>query len=391
MKEIKPLIVITILCVSSMMAFLAVVGPIIRKLNLQEWHAGLMVALAGVAWIFLSRFWGKKSDIYGRKNILLLAIFGFFISYLLLAIFVNYAVITPPLVIISLLVLIATRLLIGVFYSAVPPVSNALIADKVEAQKRTSYMASLGASNGLGMILGPIIGGALAVYGLAIPLYAAAILPLIAVFMVFFFLEKDVKIKKTKDTPLHFFDKRLRLPMIASFITMFSIVTSQVCLGFFILDKFQMSEIDTAKTTGYILAIIGVVFIATQIIVSKLKNVKSISWLILGSIFATVGYFLISLISTKIELTLAFCIGTVGLGMIMPAFMAITSNSVNAHEQGVAAGTVSSAQGFGIIVGPLLSTVLYKISPEFPFIFASLIFAILVTISLSYKKRGFGC
>ncbi|OCL93920.1 MFS transporter [Aliarcobacter thereius] len=391
MKEIKPLMLITILCVSSMMAFLAVVGPIIRKLGLEEWHAGVMVALAGVAWIFLSRFWGKKSDIYGRKNILLIAIFGFFISYLLLAIFVNYAVISLPLIIISLLVLTLTRLSIGVFYSAVPPVTNALIADKVEAQKRTSYMASLGASNGLGMVLGPIIGGVLASFGLATPLYAAAILPLIAVFIVFFFLEKDKKIEKTQDLPLKFFDKRLRLPMIASFITMFSIVTSQVCLGFFILDKFQMNEIDSAKTTGYILAIIGVMFIITQIVVSKLKNVKSINWLILGSIFATIGYFLISFISTKEELTLAFCIGIIGLGMIMPAFMAITSNSVEANEQGVAAGTVSSAQGFGIIVGPILSTVLYKISPEFPFLFASFIFAILVIISLLFKKRGIVC
>ncbi len=75
----------------------------------------------------------------------------------------------------------------------------------------------------------------------------------------------------------------------------------------------------------------------------------------------------------------------------MPAFMAITSNSVEATEQGVAAGTVSSAQGFGIIVGPLLSTILYKISPEAPFFFASLIFAILVIISLLYKKKGIVC
>jgi len=391
MKELKPLMFITILCVSSMMAFLAVVGPIIRKLGLQEWHAGLMVALAGVAWIFLSRFWGKKSDIYGRKNILFIAIVGFFVSYLFLAIFVNYAIITPPLIIVSLFVLIITRLFIGVFYSAVPPITNALIADKVEKEKRTSYMASIGASNGLGMILGPVLGGALASFGLAIPLYVAAILPLIAVFLVLFFLEHDKKIEKTQDTSLHFFDKRIRLPMIASFITMFSIVTSQVCLGFFILDKFQMNEIDSAKATGYILAIIGVVFIATQIVVSKLKNVKSINWLLLGSIFATVGYFLISLVSTEIELTLAFCVGIIGLGMIMPAFMAITANSVKASEQGVAAGTVSSAQGFGIIVGPLLSTVLYKISPEIPFLFASFIFAILVIISALYKKRGLVC
>ncbi|ADG92204.1 major facilitator superfamily MFS_1 [Arcobacter nitrofigilis DSM 7299] len=391
MKEIKPLIGITILCVSSMMAFLAVVGPIIRKLNLQEWHAGVMVALAGIAWIFLSRFWGKKSDIFGRKNILLLSIFGFFISYLLLAIFVNYAVITPPLVIISFIVLIITRLLIGVFYSAIPPVCNALIADKAKSGKRTSYMASLGASNGLGMILGPIIGGALATYGLAIPLYAAAILPLFAVFIALFFLEKDRKIEKIKDTPLHFLDKRLRLPMIASFITMFSIVTSQICLGFFILDRFQTNEIETAKITGYILAIIGVVFILTQIVVSKLKSVKPINWLTLGATFSAIGYLLIGIITTKEELTMAFCIGTIGLGMIMPAFLAITANSVEAHEQGIAAGTVSSAQGLGIIVGPLLSTILYSINPNFPFVFAGITFIILFAVSLLYKKTKVIC
>ncbi|MGB5919503.1 MFS transporter [Arcobacter sp.] len=386
MKEIKPLMGITILCVSSMMAFLAVVGPIIRKLNLQEWHAGIMVALAGVAWMFLSRFWGKKSDIFGRKNILLLTVFGFFMSYLLLALFVNYAVITPPLVIISFVVLIITRLLIGVFYSAVPPVCNALIADKVKANKRTSYMASLGASNGLGMILGPIIGGTLATYGLAIPLYTAAILPLIAVFIVFFFLDKDIKIEKIEDTPLHFLDKRLRLPMIASFITMFSIVTSQICLGFFILDKFQMNEMQAAKVTGYILAIIGIIFILTQIVVSKLKSIEPITWLTLGATFSALGYLLIGIINTKEELTIAFGIGTIGLGMIMPAFLAITANSVETHEQGIAAGTVSSAQGFGIIVGPLLSTLLYSINPNFPFVFAGIIFIVLFIISLLYKK-----
>lgn len=388
MKEIKPLMVIMILCVASMMAFLAVVGPIIRRLNMQEWHAGLMVALAGVAWVFLSRFWGKKSDVYGRKNILLIAISGFFISYLILAIFINYAVITPPLVIISFLVIMATRVSIGVFYSAIPPVSNALIADKVDSQKRASYMASLGAATGLGMVLGPMIGGALAVYGLAIPLYASAILPLISVFIVILFLEKDIKINKTKEAPLHFFDKRLRLPMIAAFITMFSIVSLQVCLGFFILDKFQMSDVETAKTTGYILSMIGVTFITSQIIVSKLKAVKPITWLTLGATLSAIGYLSIGVISTKIELTIMLCTGTMGLGMIMPAFSAITANSVEAKEQGVAAGTVSSTQGLGIILGPLLSTILYGISPEFPFLFAGATFVILVMISLWYRKRG---
>ncbi|PHO10511.1 MFS transporter [Malaciobacter canalis] len=387
MKEIKPLMAINILCVSSMMAFLAVVGPIIRELNLQEWHAGLMVALAGVAWVLLSRFWGKKSDYYGRKTILIFSIFGFFLSYLFLAGYINYAIINPPSIIISLIALVFARLMIGVFYSAIPPVSNALIADKVRANKRTSYMASLGAANGVGMIIGPIIGGALAVYGLTTPLYVAAILPLIAVVIIYFSLEPSKKREKTKEKAIHFLDKRLRLPMIASFFTMYSIVTSQVCLGFYILDKFHLTQVQTAKSTGYILAIIGVVFILTQIVVSKLKNISSHTWLVLGSILCAVGYFLVSIITTQIELTIAFSIGTVGLGMLMPAFLAITANSVQEHEQGVAAGTVSAAQGLGIIIGPLLSTMLYQIKPEIPFIFSATTFLVLTIISLSYKKK----
>jgi hypothetical protein len=57
--------------------------------------------------------------------------------------------------------------------------------------------------------------------------------------------------------------------------------------------------------------------------------------------------------------------------MLMPAFLAITANSVQEHEQGVAAGTV----------------MLYQIKPEIPFIFSATTFLVLTIISLSYKKK----
>lgn len=388
MKEIKPLMFIAILCVSSMMAFLAVVGPIIRKLNLQEWHAGLMVAIAGIAWVFLARFWGKKSDIFGRKRVLVFVVLGFFISYLFLSLYVNYALINPPLVMISLITLILARLFIGVFYSGIPPVMNALIADKIDTQNRTSYMARLGAANGIGMILGPILGGALASYGLASSLYAASLLPLIALFIVLYYLKEEDKIEKIQErTTLSFFDKRLRIQMFASFVIMFSIVTSQVCLGFFILDKFKLDEIQSAKDTGYVLAIIGVVFIFSQVFVSKLKKVKAVSLLLLACTLATLGYFLVGFVSNLFELILAFCIGVFGLGILMPSVSALTANSVSDKEQGIAAGTISSVQGIGIIIGPLVSTLLYKLSPETPFLFTSFTFLVLLIMAFFYKEQ----
>lgn len=387
MSGLKPLILLNILCSSAMMAFLAVVGPVIRKLNLQEWHAGLMVALAGIAWVLLSRYWGKKSDSIGRKKILLISMFGFFLSYLLLASFINYAIITPIPILISLSVLILARVMIGTFYSAIPPVLNALIADRIESSKRTSAMASLGAASGLGMILGPVMGALLSTYGLAVPLYASAFLPFIAILIIYFLLDNDIKIKKTLDISLKIFDKRIRFPMLASFATMYCIVTSQICLGFYILDKFNMSNIETAKLTGYILAIIGITFILTQFIVSKISSIQDNTWLFLGSILTATGYFIVSIITTKIELTIGFCIGVIGLGMVMPAYLSLTANNVEAHEQGVAAGTVSAAQGVAIIISPIFSTLLYEINNSYPFVFAGFIFVILTIVSFLNIKH----
>lgn len=128
-------------------------------------------------------------------------------------------------------------------------------------------------------------------------------------------------------------------------------------------------------------------YILTQITVSKIKSVKSINWLILGSILAMLGYFLISFIFSPIQLTIAYLITTIGFGILIPAYMTITANSVEAHEQGVAAGTVSSMNGFAVILAPLLSTALYEIDLIFPFVFSGVAFLILIFISLFYRKN----
>ncbi len=382
MKAIRPLIFTNILCVSAMMAFLAVIGPIIRILGLKEWHAGLTVALGGVMWILFSRFWGIKSDRQGRKKILITAVAGFSVFYLILAVFVNFAVISPPVMIVSLSVLVFTRGIIGLFYSAIPPVSAAVVADKTPPEQRASSMAALGASNGLGMILGPVVGGLLAVYGLAVPLYAAAVFPLAAVIVLAVMLTESHNGKTEGQQMLKITDKRLRYPSLAAFITMYSVVTCQICMGFFVLDRLGYEAIEGSRVTGYVLSACGISFIAIQIIVTKVKSITPETWMKLGAVTAFFGFILTALSNTAVFLALALCIGTVGMGMVMPAFQAITANSVSKDEQGAAAGTVSAFQGIGIIAGPLASTMLYGINPSLPFIVAASAFAFMALWAL---------
>lgn len=385
MKEMKILMVVNLLCVAAMMAFLAVVGPIIRALHMQEWHAGVTVALAGVVWVIMARYWGKKSDKVGRKPILLMGVLGVGISYLLLASYIDFALLTMPPVLVSLGMIVLARALIGVFYAAIPAVSNALIADKVVASERTNYMAKLGASSGFGMILGPAVGGYLAAYGLSTPLYAFAILPLVAAFLVYRTIPKTPKHHVEEVPHPKWSDVRLRLPMIAAFLTMYSVVTSQVCLGFFVIDTLSLDPALSAKVTGYILALVGVCFILAQIIVSKRQGISPQRWLLVGSIIATIGYGIVFMMNSGVMLGFGFCIAAFGMGLIFPAFQAMAANSVSEAEQGAAAGTVSSAQGLGIIIGPLASTALYGLNPIFPFVVASIAFALLGVFSFRHK------
>ncbi len=386
MKEIKILMIVNVLCISAMMAFLAVVGPIIRELHLEEWHAGLTVAIAGVLWVLLSRYWGRKSDIVGRKPILVIGVAGVAISYLILAIFIDNAIISPPAVIVSLFILILTRGGIGAFYSAITPVSNALIADHIEKEKRTAYIAKLAASSGIGMVIGPPIGGYLANFGLSTPLYTFAILPLLGTIALYMILPHEKPVTTEKTPILKVFDERLRIPMFAAFITMFSIVTAQVCLGFYIIDKFGLDSLKAAEMTGYILACVGFSFIISQILVSK-SNIEATKLLKYGAFVGMFGYILVFIMNSQLILTLGLCMGAFGMGILFPAYQTLAVNLVKKEEQGASAGTVSAAQGIGMIIGPLASTIVYKLDPTAPFILVSLLFFLLGIISFKYNRK----
>lgn len=378
--------IVNILSVSAMMAFLAVVGPVVRGLGMQEWHIGVTVALGGVAWILFSRIWGRRSDVKGRKPVLMAGIAGFAVFYLVLAVYIDAALASPPAAVISLLILMFTRGMIGLFYSAVQPVCAAMVADKVNPADRSSYMARLGAANGLGMIVGPVYGGMLAMLGLAVPLYASAILPLAALVLLYFTLPSEPPVSTSGDEILKIMDKRLRLPMSAAFFTMYSVVTSQVCTGFFVLDRLGLDAVSASKVTGYTLSAIGIVFVAIQIVVSKFKSTTPEAWMKMGSLIAFAGMAIVSVMHSQFVLMVGFCIASAGMGMLFPAFQAMTANSVTMKEQGAAAGTVSAVQGIGIIVAPLGSTFLYELDPMYPFIAAAVSFAFLAVIAFRHVQ-----
>ncbi|HEL3863146.1 TPA: MFS transporter [Stenotrophomonas maltophilia] len=373
----------------AMMSFVAVIGPVVRLLGLSEWHAGLSVTAAGVLWMLAARRWGQLSDRIGRKRVLLLAMGAYTGVYLALAMFIDVALqVTPP-VVVSVLVLVGARGLIGLFYAAVPPTAAALIADQAPTGQRTQFLARLGSANALGMVLGPAAAGWLAYTHLSLALYVAALLPLLALALLAWRLPSTAPAaaaSSARRTPLRRLDRRLRLPQLAAFLGMVSVTIAQVTVGFFAIDRLGLAAAEGARMAGIALTAVGVGLILAQALVMKLE-VPPRRWIVLGALIAGIGFASVAAVQQSWQLPAAYALAAFGMGFVFPSFQALAADAVQAHEQGAAAGTVAAAQGLGMVVGPMLGTLLYRGGPSLPYLLVGVLLLLLCVLAATHRMK----
>lgn len=375
----------------AMMSFVAVVGPVVRLLGLSEWHAGLSVTAAGVLWMLSARRWGGLSDRIGRKRVLLIALLAYALIYIVMALFVDTALRSPPAVWFSVLALVGTRALVGLFYAAVPPTAAALVADAAPPGERAGVMAKLGSANALGMVIGPAAAGWVAYQNLSLTLYVAALLPLLALGAVAWGLPSTATPATAADRPrstLAWHDPRLRLPVLAVLLAMISVTIAQVTVGFFAIDRLRLSPADGARMAGLALTAVGVGLILAQIGVMKLKGVPPRRWIAVGALISGIGFASVALVQAPWQLLATYAVAAFGMGFVFPSFQALAADSVDAHEQGAAAGAVASVQGFGMVVGPMVGTLLYRVAPPLPYLLVGVLLLALSIAAALHARRA---
>ena len=375
----------------AMMSFVAVVGPVVRLLGLSEWHAGLSVTAAGVLWMLSARRWGGLSDRIGRKRVLLIALLAYALIYIVMAVFVDTALRSPPAVWFSVLALVGTRALVGLFYAAVPPTAAALVADAAPPGERAGVMAKLGSANALGMVIGPAAAGWVAYQNLSLTLYVAALLPLLALGGVAWGLPSAPAPAAAADRPrstLAWHDARLRLPVLAVFLAMISVTIAQVTVGFFAIDRLRLSPADGARMAGLALTAVGVGLILAQIGVMKLKGVPPRRWIAVGALISGIGFASVALVQAPWQLLATYALAAFGMGFVFPSFQALAADSVDAHEQGAAAGAVASVQGFGMVIGPMVGTLLYRVIPSLPYLLVGVLLLTLSVAAALHARRA---
>lgn len=399
--SIRPLVLVVALCSIAFMAFNTVIGPIARVTGMVEWQIGAMVSLAGLCWMLSSRPWGRRADRVGRLPVLRSGMIGFTAVFGLLAIVLGlglHGVISGWVLFVTVLIV---RAWLGGFYGAVPVSSQAIVADAFAPAQRAGGMAALAASNGLGMVLGPAMAAGLGNVSLIAPIVMAVLLGAVALW-----LTRRVHVPMTQaarmpgapgtpgvpgipppPSPMSLADRRLRWPMMVGLCAMYCVMSAQVTTAFFVMDRFGVPAAQATGLTGAMLTAVGLAMIAAQLLVRRLTAPLGHDWpptrlIATGAAIASLGFLATSASPLVWVLGAAYFMSGFGMGMVLPAISAAAANAVTAHEQGAAAGTVSTAQAGGMVVAPMVSTLLYHLRPELPFWVAGGVLALLSGFAL---------
>ena len=122
---------------------LPLLPEIVRDFGSSAFFVGILVSSNALTTFIFGPIWGRLSDKYGRKPILLISQAGTGISFLILALSPN------------IYVILFSRILDGVFGGQIP-VIRAYISDITTPATRASEMGKLMIGHTVGMVFGPI-------------------------------------------------------------------------------------------------------------------------------------------------------------------------------------------------------------------------------------------
>ena len=125
-------------------------------------HAyGALIGVFALMQFVGSPILGSLSDRFGRRKVILIALAGSSIDYVVMALAPNLAW------------LFVARMISGLT-GGVLATANAYVADVTPPEKRAQGFGLIGAAFGLGFVIGPFLGGWLGHYDLRLPFWAAA-------------------------------------------------------------------------------------------------------------------------------------------------------------------------------------------------------------------------
>jgi MFS transporter, DHA1 family, tetracycline resistance protein len=325
--------------------------------------------------------WGRVSDRRGRRPLLIAGLFASAVSYLIFGL-AN-----------SLLLLLISRIAAGAAGGTIS-VAHAYVADTTKAEERAHGMGLIGAAAGLGVMLGPAVGGFFSQFGLSAPGYVAASLCALNGVAAIFLLPESRSAERRAQPrtgqaatlggwlrSMASFPLSLLLSVYFLGITSFTAMTALLAL------YFERVYGIGAVEMGYMFFIAGgATVIVRGVVLGRLvKRFGEIVTVRVGAISLAAAFIVLPTVPGFAWALAAVPLYALGAGTLFPALATLTSLATDEESQGSILGGSQFIGGLGRVLGPLWAGIMFQaVTIRSPFVVAALLTttALLLTLRI---------
>lgn len=356
----------------SLTIFLVMVGfgivmPILpffaRRFGASPVQMGLLVTFWALSQFAAAPFWGAAADRVGRKPVLIIGLAGYAIGFMAMAFAQSYAM------------LLGARILGGLLSASVMPAGQAIAADLSAPEDRGAVMGHMAAGFGMGFLIGPALGGALALAGPAVPFYAAAAASVLALPLVILRVaEPPVDARRAAAARLGGLAvvqtlRSAEMPLyLMSFAGTFGGSSMFSMLGYYAMDRAGGSP----SHVGLMFTALGLGAVVTQaLLVGRVaRRWGEPAGIRIGFLVGAVGFLAVALAGQPATITAAVGLTSVAMALIRPSLAALNSR-LTTTGYGTSLGMQTSFDSLGRTLGPLWAGTIYHAAMAGPFLAAA--------------------
>ena len=387
MKQNRRNILILFFSLAVVMLGFGIVIPIlpfyVEKFGASGSSLGLLMASFAVMQFIFAPIWGGISDRYGRKPVLMLGVLGNALAHLLFGLSTQ------------LWMLFAARAMAGILSAATMPAAMAYIGDSTSERERGSGMGILRAAVGVGIIVGPGLGGWLSSISLSFPFYLAAILSALAVLPIFLLLPESLPLEKRTHCEAGVYGTQFSVLyqalcgpigclLLLSFLLSFGLTSFEGIFGLYAFKLYGYGP----ERIGTIIVMIGVISATMQsVLTGPLSRRWGEAYIIKVSlIVCAVGFVLMLQAKSFYEVLLTVGFFIIGSSLLRPAVSSLISKRTT-MAQGKALGLNNSFMSLGRIFGPACAGFLLDIKISYPYLSCAAIMLIGFLASIIWLER----
>ncbi len=385
-QEQKNLIILFFTLVVVMLGFgmiIPIIPFFIESFGASGSSLGMLMASFAVMQFLFAPVWGSLSDRYGRKRFLVIGALGNGIAMLFFGLSSE------------LWMLFASRALSGILSSATLPTAMAYISDSTSDENRGGGMGVVGAAMGMGMVLGPGLGGWLAGSSLSTPFFVAAALSVVAMIFVLVVLPESLPKEKRTSTEGKIqgpqFDemgKALFSPigilLVMAFLLSFGLTNFEAVFGLFSLEKHGYGP----QRVGTVLTVIGLTSVLMQGVLTGplTKRWGDVNLLRLSLVGSAIGFVFMLMANSFVTVLITVSVFVISNSLLRPVVSSLTSKR-STSGQGMAMGLNNSFMSLGRIAGPLWAGFIFDVNYNYPYISGSIIMLVGYIVSLIWLSK----